>query len=218
MWLLGGGWPLGGIETAGRQLLTLNRPVGIVRRMQAIPPRTTTRTELLEAAYRILLRDGPDRLTLDAVVRETGRSKGGVLYHFPTKDALIAGMVGLVLDRFDAEVEREWRAAGDDTPGAWLRAYVAASAKPDLDAPAVGSGLLAVVAANPGLLDLVRENAARVQARLEADGVDPVTASIVRLAVDSITMEELFGITVLTPEVRAGVLANLIALTRKDTA
>jgi AcrR family transcriptional regulator len=184
--------------------------------MKTPEPRTTTRTDLLDAAYRVLLRDGPGSLTLDAVVRETGRSKGGVLYHFPTKDALIAGMVGLVLDRFDADVEQAWAAAGDDGPGGWLRAYVAASVKPDPDAPAVGAGLLAVVAANPGLLDLVREHTARWQARIEADGVDPVAATIVRLAVDSLSMEDLFGITVLTPERRAGVLAAVVTLTRKD--
>ena len=32
-------------------------------------------------------------LTLDAVGAATGVSKGGVLYHFPTKEALVAALV-----------------------------------------------------------------------------------------------------------------------------
>lgn len=184
--------------------------------MNTITSRTTTRTELLEGAYRILLRDGPDRLTLDAVVRETGRSKGGVLYHFPTKDALIAGMVGHVLDRFDAAVEAQWEAAGDHSPGSWLRAYVAASVAPDPDGPAIGSGLLSIVAANPGLLDLVRERTAQTQRRIEADGIDPAVATVVRLAADGLSMEDLFGFAPLEDYPRRRVLAVIDALTRKD--
>ncbi len=65
----------------------------------------STRKELLEAATRIVLRDGPGHLTLDAVARESGPSKGGVLYHFPTKDALIAALIDDLCERFDREVE-----------------------------------------------------------------------------------------------------------------
>ena len=186
--------------------------------MDTTTPRTTTRTDLLEGAYRILLRDGPDRLTLDAVVRETGRSKGGVLYHFPTKDALIAGMVSHVLDRFDAAVEAQWDVAGDRSPGSWLRAYLAASVAPDLDGPAIGSALLSVVAANPGLLDLVRERTTQTQQRIEADGIDPAVATVVRLTADSLSLEDLFGITPLEDDRRRQVLAVIDALTRKDLA
>lgn len=186
--------------------------------MGTTTPRTTTRTELLDGAYRVLLRDGPERLTLDAVVRETGRSKGGVLYHFPTKDHLIAGMVGHVLDRFDAAVEAQWQAAGDRSPGSWLRAYLAASVAPDPDGPAIGAALLSVVAANPGLLDLVGERAAQTQARIEADGVDPAVATVVRLAADSLSLEELFGFAPLGADLRRRVLAAIDDLTRKDPA
>jgi AcrR family transcriptional regulator len=176
----------------------------------------STRDELLAGAYRVLLRDGPERLTLDAVVRETGRSKGGVLYHFPTKDALLAAMVGRVLDRFDAAVAAQWEAAGDRSPGSWLRAYLAASVAPDPDGPAIGAALLSVVAANPGLLDLVRERAARTQARLEADGIDPAVATVVRLAADGLAMDDLFGFAPLGDDLRGRVLAAIEALTRKD--
>jgi AcrR family transcriptional regulator len=179
--------------------------------------KSSTRTELLEAAYRILLRDGPGQITLDAVVQESGRSKGGVLYHFPTKEALLAGMVGLVLDRFDADVERA-RAADEGGAGAWLRAYLAASTARDPDAPAAGAGLLAVVAANPGLLTLARAHAAAWQERLVADGIDPTLATVVRLAVDGLAMADLFDLAPPTGEQRERVLAALMDLTRREVS
>lgn len=186
--------------------------------MNTVTPRTTTRVALLESAYRILLRDGPDRLTLDAVMRESGRSKGGVLYHFPTKEALLAGMVEYVLDRFDAAVEVEWQAAGDRRVGSWLRAYIAASVAPDPDGPAIGSGLISIVAANPGLLDIVRERAAQTQTRIEADGVDPAVATVVRLAADGLALDDLFRFAPLAGGLRERVLATITAMTRAEQA
>jgi len=51
--------------------------------------RPATRDVILDAAERVVSREGSGRLTIDAVVRESGFSKGGVLYNFPSKQALI---------------------------------------------------------------------------------------------------------------------------------
>ena len=57
-------------------------------------PRAARRDQLLDAAERVVRRDGVARLTLDAVAAEAGTSKGGLLYHFASRDALITAMVG----------------------------------------------------------------------------------------------------------------------------
>ena len=62
---------------------------------------TGTKLEVLRAAHRVVLRDGVSALTLEAVAREAGRSKGGLLYHFPTKEALIQGLIADPIVRFD---------------------------------------------------------------------------------------------------------------------
>ncbi len=46
---------------------------------------TIDRSALLDAAERVVLRDGAGQLTMDAVAAEAGVSKGGVLYAFPSK-------------------------------------------------------------------------------------------------------------------------------------
>jgi Bacterial regulatory proteins, tetR family len=40
-----------------------------------------SRNVALDAALVIIARDGPGRLTLDAIARESGLSKGGVMHH-----------------------------------------------------------------------------------------------------------------------------------------
>lgn len=47
---------------------------------------------ILDATEEVLCTRGVAGLTLDAVARATGVSKGGLLYHFRSKDALSSAM------------------------------------------------------------------------------------------------------------------------------
>jgi len=55
-----------------------------------------TRRGVLDAAERLVDRHGAARLTLAGVAWEAGVSKGGLLYHFGTRDELIAAMLAAV--------------------------------------------------------------------------------------------------------------------------
>ena len=48
---------------------------------------------LLDAAERLVSEVGAGHLTLEAVARAAGVSKGGLLYHFPSKEALLQAMI-----------------------------------------------------------------------------------------------------------------------------
>jgi AcrR family transcriptional regulator len=97
--------------------------------------RSTTQTIdlILSAAERVVMRDGVMRLTIDAVAREAKLSKGGVLYHFGTKETLIQAM----LERLIQYCEREMAAhqQHDGEPGSWTRAYVRKTSEPMLAYP-----------------------------------------------------------------------------------
>jgi AcrR family transcriptional regulator len=185
-----------------------------------------TRGKLLEAAERIVLGEGAGRLTLDAVAREAGVSKGGLLYHFPSKERLVAEMVEhLAVERFERELESRVRSAGDAEAGdgaggtdgrdardgSWIRAYVEATFEPeDHDRNlAVQSGLFAAVANDPALLDPLRKRYGALQERAENDGVDPALATIARLASDGLWFLELFDIPAVEGELREQVLTRL---------
>lgn len=64
------------------------------------PP--SSRDRILDASERLVAQTGASHLTLDAVAQSAGVSKGGLLYHFPTKEALLEGMV----ERHIGAVER----------------------------------------------------------------------------------------------------------------
>ena len=83
--------------------------------------RPSKRMELLQAAARVVERQGSAQLTLEAVAAEAGLSKGGLLYHFPTKQALIEAMVEQLVQEFSADIERKRQG------GSFLEAYVRAT-------------------------------------------------------------------------------------------
>ena len=50
------------------------------------------RERILNAAEARLLAGGPGGLVLDAIAADAGISKGGLLYHFGSKEALVEGL------------------------------------------------------------------------------------------------------------------------------
>lgn len=58
--------------------------------------RANARDRILDAAEEIVIKRGVLALTLDAVAGRAGISKGGLLYHFPSKEAVVQGMVSRV--------------------------------------------------------------------------------------------------------------------------
>ena len=74
--------------------------------MQPKRQRLAGRPEIiLDAADALLLRNGARGLTIDAVAAEAGLSKGGVLHHFGSKDALVAALVARKLASLRAGIE-----------------------------------------------------------------------------------------------------------------
>jgi AcrR family transcriptional regulator len=155
------------------------------------------------------------RLTLESAAAQAGLSKGGVLYHFPTRDALVAAMVDAIIVAFDEDLERQL--TDESGPGSFTRAYLRATMAPsapsDEGDDRLGAAVIAAAAAQPALLIPLQEAADRWQARLEDDGLDPTVATMVRLASDGLWLCELFGLAPLAGARRQDVGALLERLT-----
>lgn len=73
--------------------------------MRAKRKRLAERPEIiLEAADAVLRKGGARALTIDAVASEAGLSKGGVLHHYASKDALILALVARKLTVLREEI------------------------------------------------------------------------------------------------------------------
>lgn len=143
------------------------------------------RNELLRAASNVVREKGAASLTLDAVAASAGASKGGVLYHFPTKAALIGALIDTEISAFEAAIEA---ALASEKPGrgAYARAYARATVAAAGEAMAGLDGVLAAVAFDDGILDPYRAKTAEWRGRMVADGLDPSVAELVRLASDGL--------------------------------
>jgi AcrR family transcriptional regulator len=177
---------------------------------------------ILTAAERVALRDGVLHLTVEAVAREAKLSKGGVLYHFATKESLIQAMLDRLIQYCEQEIAQHQQ--NDAAPGRWTRAYVRKTLAPLTTYPGeaafpeskeVGAGLIVAAATNPKLLEPLRKRFRTWQRAIERDGISPTRATVVRLAVDGLWLADVLGIWSLSDKLRRQVLNELIRLTRE---
>ncbi|MFI6300044.1 TetR/AcrR family transcriptional regulator [Nonomuraea sp. NPDC050790] len=86
--------------------------------------RPSSRTLILEAALRVAGRRGIGSLTLDAAAQEAGVSKGGLIYHFASKEQLMLGVVEHLIAGWDQAMLTELGRPFDETSAAErVRAY-----------------------------------------------------------------------------------------------
>ena len=167
-----------------------------------------TRSKLIGAAAAVIRRDGAQALTLDAVAAEAGVSKGGVLYHFGSKRALIDGLLERWLDDFEAQL------SGEDFAVAYVRACDLAAAPPEVSASEFG--LLAALIEEPRVLEVARERYAGWMERMLGGRMSREDAWLVRLAADGLWYSDLLGIAAPEGEDRRRLLARLLALAAGD--
>ncbi len=150
-----------------------------------------TKAKLLEMGREIAIQEGGAQLTLDSVAERAGVSKGGVLYHFGSKRQLLEGLVHSFLDEFDRAVERELK-KGART---WLLAYIRASFPKKRAAQLrETNALFALLALEPELLSIAQERFQVWREKAESSGLDPVTAGLIRSAIDGLWYNEMFGL------------------------
>ena len=110
-------------------------------------PRTIDREKVLTCAEHLVQRNGATALTLDAVAREAGITKGGLQYCFGSKDDLIAALIERWILVFDTHVARCRNAAAG--PASLARAYVQACGRIDDAARARMVGMLVTLLQSP---------------------------------------------------------------------
>ncbi|MCK9376713.1 MAG: TetR/AcrR family transcriptional regulator [Syntrophobacterales bacterium] len=174
-------------------------------------PRPRTRDFILDAAELLVLDVGAGHMTLDAVAERAGVSKGGLLYHFHSKEALLEAMVSRLLQRFAAR-QAETTLNLPEGPKRGLRAYLMASLTDAEATQRLSASLLAAGANNPKLLEPVREYFREWFARLGTFGLEFERAAVISLAVDGLWLLELLQLSPLDQRQRAGVSRELFRL------
>jgi len=181
--------------------------------LDAAPP-PDARTRILDAAEAIVQARGVPALTLEATARDAGVSKGGLLYHFASKQALLVGLMRRLADFIAREIQATIEAQPEG-PHRVARAHLAWSLD---DAPACQSEdryarpaavFLAAHHFDPSLLDPVREVFQRQKAAVLADGTPPGPGLAIMAACDGLFMAHIFGTWSITQPERAAIRATL---------
>lgn len=190
--------------------------------------RPSNRDRVLAAATAVALREGPGAVTIEAVVAESGLSRGGVLYHFPSKAELLQALVDQDIEAMRAVSDVD-PTSSPASPGEHIRAYYDACTAWE---PERGRIALAVaLAEDPSLLQtwatVQREldKAERVETTL--DGEPTATGEgqesprsmallLARLAFDGLWFSDLIDPDRFSPEQRARLVEAIIAMAEEE--
>lgn len=160
------------------------------------------KTRILAAASEVVVNKGALALTLEAVATRAGVSKGGLLYHFANKDALLEGLLEYQLDAFEQALSKS------GLP--FTEAYVQLGSYDG--SQGLFSGLMATLALNPALLEGVRVRWQQWYRRSPSHS-GPLVAL---LATDGLFLTQLLGIKALDADQKTGVLERLNRLAKEQ--
>ncbi|MCC6320781.1 MAG: TetR/AcrR family transcriptional regulator [Phycisphaerales bacterium] len=177
------------------------------------------RDHLLNSAEEVVLRAGVGALTLDAVAAQARVSKGGLLYHFPSKDALIESMVKRTCENWRTDYTQAIGAV-DQGPGRVPRGLMSMCiGSPDKWTQTLRRSsvvLVAVLANNPSLVKPLRDVYRNLFDLLRHDR-QSAQGELVVLALNGLWFEFIFGLQDMSPNRLRGIRDSLETLL-KDSA
>ena len=171
--------------------------------------RSLTQTELFDAVERVVRRDGPLGLTIEAVAQEAGVSKATVLYDHASKTDLL---LALITDRFARHRDQmAERAARSDNPDlAWMQGVIEVMGRPPSEDDSLVS-LFVGEALKPGnpCRDLLRQVLEEDMERMRRVSNDPRAARLAYLALYGLATATLYGAVSLSDTDRALLLTDI---------
>lgn len=158
------------------------------------PSGNATRERILDALAATLISNGPGGVTLDSVATAASVSKGGLLHHFGSKQALFTGLAERLAGDLDTE-RQGIHASGRDPARAYLE-----TSKPALRETSALQAVFLLLGQrfDPDYADaveLVRDALERFASMVDDSVDDPVRAATVRLIGDGIYFGALAGLT-----------------------
>ena len=190
--------------------------------LDATPRRPSHRERILDAAEAVVRDAGAVHLTLDAAAERAGVSKGGLLYHFKTKEALLQAMI----DRHMLSLRARHAAALASLPpgpGRELKAWVLVAISNEKTAAdkRMSCSMLAATANDPRLTEpfhRFQQWRLRTVREAAAAGLPFARAAAVILALDGLGLLELHQISPYDTTQRRAILEDILRLIDETVA
>lgn len=172
-------------------------------------PSISSKQRILQAAASVVDESGAAHLTLEAVAEAAGLSKGGLLYHFPNKRALLSGMLEYLLDRVQERAEQF--TGGVEIPG--IVALIEAQQARDNVERVMSRAILAAAAEDPSLLDPAREALGRWFAAADQESPHGL---ILLLAIEGLRFVEMLNLFELSSKAQNRIYKQMVDMAEKD--
>ena len=170
---------------------------------------------IIDAAEDVVLRSGARHLTLDAVAAKAGVSKGGLLYHFPNKEALLHGMLDRRVARLEESRQQNLALLPKGAKSAII-AHVRSQLERDERTIRLAVALLAAVAHDPQLLAPYRKEQKKVVDQFCQAGLKFERAAAIMLAVQGLKFLELLSLLPFTAKERSRIIDEIISLSERN--
>ena len=169
-----------------------------------------SRNVALDAAIKIISRDGSGRLTLDAIARESGLSKGAITHQFRTKQGVMQALLERQAGYF-SEFQRQYLAdVGEKVSQPELVAEIATLREAIGQPNSVVLAITAAIAADPSLLNASQTSSAETLKAIRAKSDDPELAMLRWAAARGLLLDTLFGKSLLGNKERDQLFVRLL--------
>jgi AcrR family transcriptional regulator len=163
--------------------------------------KSDVRDGILQAARRVVQKSGVSRLTLETVAAEAYMSKGGLLYHFPSKDALLRGLISSIHERFKVRVMEEFDTDPmTDRSGrlhrAWIRGFrreITCDENGVAGMDATDASVMVALATDPTMMDFLRCQWKSWIWLSSQDGLEMQTCLLLRFVMDGFKSNLIMG-------------------------
>lgn len=171
----------------------------------------SVRDRILEATEQIILNLGPAHLTLDCVAERAGVSKGGLLYHFNSKERLLSALSSKYLNAMKRSFT-EGLSADGAREATWLKARVEGLLCDGPSLRTLGAALLGTFANAPQLLGPIRQALDDDSRDIIESTPNSARAFVVTLAIDGLLLRESLSISPFSKAERDEFVSELLRL------
>lgn len=169
-----------------------------------------SRSTAIQAALAILTRDGPGGLTFDALARESGISKGGLLHQFRTKSGILKALLAHQIEYFEGVSQRYLATVPTPKAEPTLSSQLAIAQEAINQPNSVALAVIAALVEDPELLASIREADARKIESIKAEAADPDLALLRWAAARGLLFTALLGLCPLTAKDRDRLFDRLL--------
>lgn len=181
--------------------------------VEALTAAGPARERILEAVERVVTEVGPARLTLDQVAHAAGVSKGGLLYHFPSKESLLVALARRHVESMQQCIAAARSNLGEGDAACEIKACILGQLGVDARFKVMGAALLAAAANDLGLLEVIGQYLARHAEQLAASpGLNFARAAVITLAIDGLKMRESLRISPFSDAQRQQIVNELLQI------